>query len=64
MESNILEGETYPWHLAGDGTALIAGVQFRPIKNIKAALNYQDWYPWAANLQGGGFIYLNLEVKM
>ncbi len=64
VESNIVEGETYPWHLASDGTSLIAGLQFQPIKNIKAALNYHDWYPWAANLQGSGFVYLYLEVKM
>ncbi|MCA1760052.1 MAG: hypothetical protein LC658_09805, partial [Bacteroidales bacterium] len=64
IESNILEGETLPWHLANDGTALIAGLQFRPINKITMALNYHDWYPWAANMQGGGFIFLDLEVKM
>lgn len=64
IESNIPEGETLPWHLADDGTALVAGIQFNPIKNIKMALNYHDWYPWAANMKGGGFIYLDLEVKM
>jgi hypothetical protein len=64
IESNILEGETLPWRLANDGTALITGIQFRPIKNLSMALNYHDWYPWAANMQGGGFIFLDFEVKM
>ncbi len=64
IESNIPEGEALPWRLANDGTALVAGIQFNPIRNIKMALNYHDWYPWAANMQGGGFIYLDLEVKM
>lgn len=64
VTSNIPEGKVIPWNLAGDGTALVAGVQFNPIKNIKMALNYHDWYPWAANARGGGFIYLDLEVKM
>jgi hypothetical protein len=64
IESNIPEGETLPWHLANDGTALIAGIQFSPLKKITMALNYHDWYPWAANMAGGGFIYLDLEVKM
>jgi len=64
IESNIPEGETLPWHLANDGTALIAGIQFSPLKKITMALNYHDWYPWAANMEGGGFIYLDLEVKM
>ncbi|MBN1819480.1 MAG: porin [Prolixibacteraceae bacterium] len=64
IESNIPEGETNPWNLADDGTALIAGVQYIPIKNIKMAINYKDWYPWAANREGEAFIYVNLEVKM
>ena len=64
VTSNILTGETNPWNLSDDGTALVAGIQFNPIKNIKMALNYHDWYPWAANEEGGGFIFLDLEVKM
>ena len=64
IESNILEGETLPWRLANDGSALVAGIQFRPISKITMALNYHDWYPWAANMEGGGFIFLDLEVKM
>lgn len=64
VESNIPEGETLPWRLANDGTALITGIQFRPLNKITMALNYHDWYPWAANMEGGGFIFLDLEVKM
>ncbi|SHF47086.1 hypothetical protein SAMN05444274_105346 [Mariniphaga anaerophila] len=64
VESNILEGETLPWHLSNDGTAIVAGIQFRPLKKITMALNYHDWYPWAANMEGGGFIFFDLEVKM
>jgi hypothetical protein len=64
IESNILSGESTPWHLAEDGSALVAGIQFHPIKQIKLALNYHDWYPWAANSKGEAYIYLDLEVKM
>ncbi len=64
ISSNILEGESNPWNLSDDGTALVAGIQFSPIKNIKMALNYHDWYPWAANMDGSAFIFLDLEVKM
>jgi hypothetical protein len=28
------------------------------------ALNYHDWYPLAANMESGGFIYFNIEVKL
>jgi hypothetical protein len=64
ISSDIPDGETNPWNLADDGTALVAGIQFNPIKNIKMALNYHDWYPRAANMDGRAFIYLDLEVKM
>jgi hypothetical protein len=63
LTSNILEGEINPWNLANDGTAIVTGIQFQPISKIKMALNYHDWYPLAANEEGGGFIYFNLEVK-
>lgn len=64
VRSNLLTGESQPWNLAGDGTALVAGIQFRPLKKITMALNYHDWYPRAANMEGGGFIFLDLEVQM
>ncbi|MCG6189659.1 porin [Maribellus maritimus] len=64
ISSNRINGETNPWNLADDGTALVAGIQFNPIKNIKMALNYHDWYPRAANMEGQAFIFLDLEVKM
>lgn len=64
MASNRLEGEVMPWNLANDGTALIAGIQFQPIKNIKVALDYHDWVPYAANGETKAFIFLDLEVKL
>ncbi len=64
IESNKVNGSINPWNLSNDGSAIVAGVQFKPIKNIKIALNYHDWYPWAANQENEAFIYLNLEVKI
>ena len=64
MSSNKLEGEDNPWNLADDGSALVFGLQYRPIKKIKFALNYHDWVPYAANSETKAFIYLDLEVKL
>lgn len=64
ISSNKLDGESQPWNLADDGSAIKAGIQFKPIKNIKMALNYHDWVPYAANGETERFIYLDLEVKM
>jgi len=62
--SNVLEGDDTPWFLAGDGSSVIAGVQYRPINKVKIALNYQDWYPYAENAENEAFIFLNLEFKV
>ncbi len=64
IASNKLDGEENPWNLAKDGTALVAGIQYEPIKKIKMALNYHDWVPYAANGETKAFIFLNLEVKL
>ena len=60
--SNELENEEYPWDIAKDGSKIIGGVEFSPIKNLKIALNYQDWFPYARNEGNSQFIFLNLEV--
>lgn len=64
LQSNILKGETSPWQLTKDGTTLIGGLQYSPIKGIKVALDYQDWYPWAANVANKSYIFLDLEVSL
>lgn len=61
--SNTLSGEPYDWNINKDGSAIIAGIQFSPLQNIKIAANYQDWYPYAQNLDNESYFYLNLEYK-
>jgi hypothetical protein len=64
LKSNIPEGATAPWHLPEDGSALIAGLQYIPVKGIKVALNYQDWVPRAANLPTRSYIFLDMEIRL
>ena len=64
MASNKPEGGDMPWNLDSDGTALVAGIQYQPIKKIKVALDYHDWVPYAANGETKAFIFLDLEVKL
>ena len=64
LTSSTVNGEEYGWNYAGDGSAIIAGVQFRPIRNVNIALNYKDWYPYPQNLKNLSFIFLNLEYKL
>lgn len=64
LQSNILSGEETPWQLSKDGSMVIAGIQYSPVKGIKVALDYQDWYPWAANIANQSFLYFDIEVSM
>jgi hypothetical protein len=64
LRSNQLPEQNQPWNLADDGSAIIGGVQYMPIRHVKLALNYQDWVPYAANLGNRRYIFLNLEVVL
>lgn len=62
LYSNILPEDDVPWNLAGDGSAIIAGVQFTPIKYVHVSLNYRDWVEYAQNGGSEPFLYLNFEI--
>jgi hypothetical protein len=62
--SNTLPGDDQPWALAFDGSAIIGGIQYSPIKQIKIALDYQDWVPYARNMKNLAFIFLNFEFEL
>lgn len=63
LMSNILTEDTQPWNLVADGSVLITGIQYIPVTGVRMALNYQDWYPYAANLDNLSYIYLNVELS-
>ncbi len=63
LNSNIIEGNNKPWHLARDGSSIITGVQYQPHKRVKIALDYQDWVPYVKNVPSSSFIFINLEFK-
>lgn len=64
LSSNKPENFDQPWNLQDDGSAIIAGIQFMPIKHVKLALNYQDWVPYAANMSNVRYLFLNLEIVL
>ena len=63
VSSNTIENSEIPWNLTDDGSKLIAGIEYTPIDEIKLALNYQDWFPYAKNERNEQFVYLNVEVS-
>lgn len=63
VRSNILAEDVLPWNLSNDGSAVLTGVQYSPVKNVKMALNYQDWYPYAMDEPNLAYIYFNVEFS-
>jgi hypothetical protein len=61
--SNIVDEQTIPWNLPNDGSAIIGGLQYSPVKNINIALDYQDWVEYANNGNKNQIIYLHLEAN-
>ncbi len=64
ISGNIPEDGLIPYSLSDDGSAIIAGVQYRPINQLAISLNYQDWYPMASNAGNEHYLYLNMEIKL
>jgi hypothetical protein len=62
LYSNILPEDSLPWNLTNDGSAIISGFQYTPIKYIHLSLNYQDWVEYAQNGESKPFLYLNIEI--
>lgn len=64
LKSNQLSGEENPWNILNDGSAVIAGVQFKPAPEIAMSVNYQNWVPWDANQGKQSYMFLNLLFKL
>ena len=63
LYSNLVGEFQIPWNLPEDGSALIGGVQFTPVKNIHLTLDYQDWVEYAGNGQTDKILYIHLEAN-
>ncbi len=63
LSSNEREGATDAWNIKKDGSAIIGGVQYAPLKNVKIAVNVQDWTPAKSSSENETYIYLNFLYK-
>ncbi len=52
------------WNLAKDGSILIIGLEYAPVKGVKIAPNYQGWNPKDAAQKYMTGIFMNLEIKI
>ncbi|MFH2141444.1 MAG: porin [Bacteroidota bacterium] len=64
LNSNQLQNMDYRWNISKNGQALITGIQYSPLKNIRIAANYQHWEPTCNNIGVKQFFYLNFEYQV
>lgn len=63
LASNKLTGATDPWNNSKDGSAIIGGIQYKPVKGFSIALNYQSWQYKDTKNDNKSLVYLNFEYK-
>jgi hypothetical protein len=61
--SVTLEGETDPWNLSKDGTNLIIGFDYSPVKNVRIAPNFIGFMPDDQDADFVGTVGLNVEAR-
>jgi hypothetical protein len=63
LKSNTLMGETSAWN-AKDGSQIITGLQFAPVKGVKFALNYQGFSFNNSTASNQSKVFINAEFKL
>ncbi len=63
LSSNTLSGKTTDWNLSKDGSLLIAGLEYAPVKGIKLSPNFQGWNPADSSKPNSSSLMLNCEIK-
>lgn len=61
VKSNELEGATDPWN-TNDGSMVMGGIQYKPIKNINFALNYRTFMFNDTDMNNPSAIYINMGI--
>jgi hypothetical protein len=61
--SNILDDTDIPWNLANNGSAVLAGIEYKAIKQVRFSTNYYTWLPEAVDNENEASFHFNVEVK-
>jgi len=64
LSSNTLSGETIAWNDENDGSQIITGIQYAPVKGLKFSLNYQNFSFDNSALDAKSLVFLNAEFKL
>ena len=63
LNSNIPTGNTEAWNSKNDGSLVLAGMQYQPVKGVSMALNYRAWNYTKSSITDKSAVYLNFEYK-
>lgn len=63
LTSAILTGETANWNVSKDGSLILAGIEYSPVKGVKFAPNFRFWTPADAAKTNVSSFFLNCEIK-
>ena len=63
LNSKELSGENEAWNISKDGSLIVAGVEYSPVKGVKLTPNFRNWNPAKDGAKSTTFLYLNCELK-
>lgn len=63
LNSATISGENEAWQLSKDGSLILAGVEFSPVKGVKLTPNVRSWSPAEDGAPNTTYFYLNCELK-
>lgn len=63
ISSVIPEEETEPWNIDRDGSYLVAGIEFSPVRNIRISPNFLGYFPASEGSDMVTTIGLNIVAK-
>ncbi len=64
LGSNPMEGASENWNISNDGSLIMAGIEYQPVKGVKLAPNYRLWSSADGQTPARHQIFLNLELKL
>ena len=64
LSSNTLSGDLTAWNIDKDGSQVITGIQYAPLKGLKFSLNYQNFSFDNSTIDAKSLVFLNAEFKL
>jgi hypothetical protein len=63
LQSNTIDGAVNSWNYNQDGSIIITGIQYSPVKGVKTALNVRNYSHANSAIKNYTALYMNLEFS-